>query len=325
MDYLISVIVPVYNVERYLSQCIDSLITQTYINLEIILVDDGSTDASGRICDQYKKRDSRIHVLHKANGGVSDARNYGLSIATGEYVGFVDSDDIIECDMYEILLKLCIKNHVKLSCTRYDVIEGKFSKSKKHKEKEMVLSSDEFLKYLILGDRNIKIATAVWSRLYHRDIVKNVEFPKGKSFGEEIVFNTKVIINAEKCIYTDKCLYHYRARNESISHSKEGNIFSKNTAFNLVDLYTEQIDFLALCRKKTLKKIACVKAYQHCLKIYSLSEDEEFCKLLWITLNKWKLSFYEIIFLPINFRERLFVLLKMMFPLTFKKIYQILF
>ena len=98
---LISVIVPVYNVEQYLDRCVCSILNQTYQNLEIILVDDGATDSSGRMCDEYAKRDERIKVVHKQNGGLSDARNAGLAAATGEYIGYVDSDDWIEPDMYE--------------------------------------------------------------------------------------------------------------------------------------------------------------------------------------------------------------------------------
>ena len=109
---LISIIVPVYNVEKYLSKCIDSIINQTYKNIEIILIDDGSTDSSGAICDKYALVDSRIHVLHIENSGVSNARNVGLNHATGDYIGFVDSDDYIEPNMYELLLEELIADDV---------------------------------------------------------------------------------------------------------------------------------------------------------------------------------------------------------------------
>ena len=112
MNSLISVIVPVYNVEDYLDRCIESIINQTYKNLEIILVDDGSTDSSGKKCDEYALRDGRIKVFHKENGGVSSARNMGLDIATGDYIGFVDSDDLLEHNMYEMLLNNAEKHNV---------------------------------------------------------------------------------------------------------------------------------------------------------------------------------------------------------------------
>ena len=103
---MISVIVPIYNVEQYLEQCLDSIISQTYSQLEIILVDDGSTDSSGQICDKYARKDERIVVIHKTNGGLSDARNAGISVATGEYISFIDSDDYIATDMYNKMIKI---------------------------------------------------------------------------------------------------------------------------------------------------------------------------------------------------------------------------
>ena len=112
---LISVIVPVYNVEKYLAKCIDSIIAQTYTNLEILLVDDGATDSSGAICDEYAQKESRIRVIHKENGGLSDARNRGIAEARGEYLGFIDSDDYIDVDMYELLYNLIQKYGVKIN------------------------------------------------------------------------------------------------------------------------------------------------------------------------------------------------------------------
>ena len=128
---LISVIIPIYNVEKFLSFCIDSIVNQTYKNLEIILVDDGSTDNSGKICDEYALKDNRIKVMHKQNGGVSSARNVGLNIAKGKYIGFVDSDDYVENDMFEILHNLIIKNNVDISCCNKFVFKkNKFTASK---------------------------------------------------------------------------------------------------------------------------------------------------------------------------------------------------
>ena len=239
MKYLISIIVPIHNVEKYVSQCIDSILKQTYKNLEIILIDDGSTDASGRICDQYKKMDPRIQVIHKTNSGVSDSRNYGLDIAKGDFVGFVDSDDWIEHDMYENLLKLCMKHRVKLACTGYVETENNDIQITASDKKELLLPCDDLLKYMIIGNGPMNVSNAVWSRLYRRDIIKDIRFPKSVSYGEEIVFNTKVLFNAEKCIYTDERLYHYRIRVGSITRSEKGNIFSSKTATNLMNIYKE--------------------------------------------------------------------------------------
>ncbi|MGZ5551627.1 MAG: glycosyltransferase family 2 protein, partial [Nitrososphaeraceae archaeon] len=124
----ISIIIPVYNGVKYLPKCIDSVLNQTYKNLEIILVDDGSTDESGKICDTYSLKDNRIKVVHKQNGGLSDARNTGLKIATSEYIGFVDSDDFIESDMYEILLKTLYAYDADIvQCASYKIIDEKIN------------------------------------------------------------------------------------------------------------------------------------------------------------------------------------------------------
>ena len=125
----ISVIVPIYNVEQYLYQCIDSIIAQTYTNLEIILVDDGSTDSSGEICDKYASVDCRIVVIHKKNGGLSEARNAGINVATGDYIGFVDSDDYIFPDTYRGMIEACENNNCEIAvCARDNFNENGFHK-----------------------------------------------------------------------------------------------------------------------------------------------------------------------------------------------------
>lgn len=122
----ISIIVPVYNVEKYLEKCVRSILAQTFTDFELILVDDGSPDSSGAMCDQFAKQDERVKVIHKENGGLSDARNAGIEIATGEYLGFIDSDDYIADDMYELLYTNIVKEDADLSiCGIYDVYEGK--------------------------------------------------------------------------------------------------------------------------------------------------------------------------------------------------------
>lgn len=119
MSAKISIIVPVYNIEKYIVRCIESILNQTYSNLEIILVDDGSTDSSGGICDEYAKKDDRIVVIHKVNGGLSDARNAGLKVVTGDYIGYVDGDDWIDSTMYEDMLSVMEAKDIKLSICRY--------------------------------------------------------------------------------------------------------------------------------------------------------------------------------------------------------------
>lgn len=213
---LISVIVPVYNVASYIRVCLDSICGQSYRNLEIILVDDGSTDASGRICDEYARRDSRIVVIHKQNGGLADARNAGLAAANGYYIGFVDSDDWIEESMYEKMYALCEEYHLDLIISCF-VEEGGYCNSTRRKftDKFILLDKESLLNYYILNNTQCFITNAVWDRLYKRTLLCGLNFPKGRNY-EDICYTTKAFLSAEKAGYIDAGLYHYRIRDDSI-------------------------------------------------------------------------------------------------------------
>lgn len=204
---LISIIVPVYNVEAYLDRCMESILKQTYERLEIILVDDGSTDSSGKKCDDYAKLDSRIKVIHKENGGLSDARNAGLELATGAYIGYVDSDDWIEPDMYERLYDACVENEAELAVCRY------FSEYQDRTEaggtgRTVSLTRDELLNIYISGHDEYVIYNSVWSKLFKRELVADMIFPKGRN-SEDIMYTTRAFCRLEKAVYLDRCLYHY--------------------------------------------------------------------------------------------------------------------
>lgn len=204
---LISIIVPVYNVEKYLDRCMQSILQQTYQRLEIILVDDGSTDSSAQKCDSYARRDSRVTVIHKQNGGLSDARNAGLEAASGAYIGYVDSDDWIEPDMYERMYRACVENDAQLAVCRYfneyrDRTESGGSGS------VVSLSRDELLKIYIGGDDAYVIYNSVWSKLFKRDLVEGMVFPKGRN-SEDIMYTTRAFCRAHKAVYLDSSFYHY--------------------------------------------------------------------------------------------------------------------
>lgn len=215
---LISIIVPVYNVEEYLPRCVDSILAQTYKNLEIILVDDGTKDASDKICDAYAARDSRIKVIHKENGGLSSARNAGIDIARGEYLGFVDSDDWIEPEMYETLLSLAQKYDVKLVCGgRYD-----FSSRRNEKtiglcpEKEEVISGMELLGRTFTWQN---CDSAAWDKLYHRSLFETIRYPEGL-VNEDVAVFYKLAELVDRAAMCDKPLYNYFHRPGSITYSK---------------------------------------------------------------------------------------------------------
>lgn len=215
MENLISVIVPIYNVENYIHKCIDSIINQTYRNLEIILVDDGSPDNCGKICDEYALKDCRIKVIHKKNGGLSDARNAGIDISTGEYLGFVDSDDYIDTDMYSVLLKNLKDNDADIStCGRIIVTEGNETPSFKNNE-TVCLSSHDAIKDLFLFNNNV--CHAAWDKLYKREMFSEIRFPLGRLF-EDAAIMYQVFENARKIVSTKKQMCYYIQRQGSISN-----------------------------------------------------------------------------------------------------------
>ena len=211
---LISVIVPVYNVEQYLEKCVNSIINQTYKNLEIILVDDESTDSSGELCDKLAGKDDRIIVIHKKNGGVSDARNYGIEKAKGNYIGFVDSDDFIDEEMYEKLYEVLIKEDADVvECGFKIVYPNKielFTEQKYYK----VCNKEEYLEEFLIIE---KIFGSVWTKLIKSDIAKKVTFPVDK-INEDAYYSYNLIENANKFIIFDKPYYNYFMRKNSITN-----------------------------------------------------------------------------------------------------------
>lgn len=211
---LISVIVPCYKVERYLPRCIDSLLRQTYKNLEVILVDDGSPDRSGEICDTYAKKDSRILVIHKANGGLSDARNVGIDRAKGEWITFVDSDDFVSDDYVDILFHLVAQYGCECSvCPFLPFKEGDESvvdNAAKHQEYMQSRKAVEQMFYQKKFDNNAH------SKLFHKRLFESgIRFPKGIIF-EDLAITYKLLLISNGVAYTDARLYHYLLREDSI-------------------------------------------------------------------------------------------------------------
>lgn len=213
---LISMIVPVYNVEQYIEKCLESIINQTYNNIEIILIDDGSTDKSGIICDNYSKIDNRIKVFHKKNGGLSDARNFGIKKSKGKYITFIDSDDSIESDYIEYLYNLIKKYDVKLSICAYTVVTDnkKYNIGKNYKEK--LMDKKECLKRL-LCEHGFTVSAC--AKLYSIELFKNVIFPPNK-LCEDNGTIYKTIMKCPYVAYGDESKYNYYKRSNSIMNSK---------------------------------------------------------------------------------------------------------
>ena len=209
---MISVIVPVYNVEKYLERCVKSIAAQTYKDLEILLIDDGSTDKSGKMCDDFQQTDSRIKAFHKQNGGLSDARNYGIEHSAGEFISFVDSDDYIDEKMLETLHRLITENDADLAvCSAMDVFEGKEVTQVKE-IKEFNLNKVESYKYMLRGDG----IPSACNKLYKRQTVGDIRFPVGKLY-EDGFFTPQILKKVEKTAVTSKPMYYYFRRADSIT------------------------------------------------------------------------------------------------------------
>ena len=217
-ENLISVVVPVYNVEQFLPRCVDSILAQTYQNLEIILVDDGSPDGCGDICDAYAAKDDRVKVIHKTNGGLSSARNAGIEAATGEYLAFVDSDDWIEPEMYGHMLGLMTKYDAKLVCAgRYDV-SGKTGERAVGlcPKKEECISAEEMVGRIFLWDG---CDSSACDKLYHRSLLETFRYPEGKVC-EDVPVTYKIVLQAGNAVLCDRPFYNYYHRPGSISTEK---------------------------------------------------------------------------------------------------------
>lgn len=217
MNSLISVIVPIYNVEKYLKKCVDSIINQTYKNLEIILVDDGSPDNCPKICDEYAKQDNRIKVIHKENGGLSDARNAGIEIATGQYISFVDSDDYIAEDMLDDMITRIINDKSDLVSAGVVWVDELGNEIRTSTVSENALLNTEQSMTEIINDGKLK--QHVWNKLYRFDLIKDIPFNKGK-YHEDVFWSYQVIGKAEKISVEKNSYYYYVQRSESIMGEK---------------------------------------------------------------------------------------------------------
>lgn len=206
---MISVIVPVYNVDPYLRKCLDSIVNQTYWDLEILVIDDGSTDGSGKICEEYK-RDKRVKVLHTENRGLSCARNLGLDEAKGEWIGFVDSDDWIEPDMYEVLLKEALE-------TGADIVEcGVFKeypdKTVEHPRPDRVMHKTEAIQALV----NRELSNSVWNKIWDKACFSSIRFPEGRIY-EDVAITYRVFDSVDTICSISECKYHYLQREKSLT------------------------------------------------------------------------------------------------------------
>ena len=212
----ISIIIPVYGVEDCLEKCLDSVINQTYKNLEIILIDDGSKDNCPKICDEYAKKDNRIKVIHKENGGISDTRNVGLDAATGDYIGFVDSDDYIKEDMFEVMCDLIETYNADMSIVSFfEIRKGKIIDARDSGDL-FVMTKEEAIKEIL---KDTKIQSYPWNKLYKKELFDGVRYPVGKNF-EDIATTLLLFEKSNRVVLKEQPEYYYVRRNESITENR---------------------------------------------------------------------------------------------------------
>lgn len=244
---LVSIIVPVYNVEKYLKRCIESLCNQTYENIEIILVDDGSTDSSGMICDQYKKKDRRVKVIHKLNGGLSDARNKGMEIASAQWITFVDSDDYVSLSYISNLIEAVMNENADMAITNLKkTYSDKTEKYITDVKSVVCLSKNQALEDYFYG----KLPAYAWGKIYKKDTLMKFPFPKDKIYEDAHVFH-KIIDDCERIACVDAVDYYYYQRFNSIANCQYS---SRN-----MSLLEADINAIEYVKKKKLK---CIKAVQ---------------------------------------------------------------
>lgn len=240
MEKLISIIVPVYNVEKYLQKCIESLLNQTYKNIEIILIDDGSTDKSGEICDRYAKTDERIRVVHKKNAGVAAARNDALDMVNGDYITFVDSDDFINEEYCEIFINTLVKNDADIAiCQLYQFVEGESIKNDTNELVQNVYSRDEAIFNLISVGRFYE---CIGGKIFSKRLFEKVRFPLGRRYEDASILH-ELYFNAKATVVINKKYYYYLQQ-------RDGSIMAS------YDLSKQKDNYLFLCdRFEYLKNV----------------------------------------------------------------------
>lgn len=260
---LVSVIIAAYNIEDYLPRCMDSLLAQTYRPMEIILVDDGSTDRTAAICDRYENEYEWVKVIHRKNGGLSAARNSGLNIAQGDFIGYVDGDDWIEPEMYEAMVNACIETGAQIAACNYREI-GEGGEEVHPSGRRLELNMREAMDLFINGNSQPCIYNSVWSKLYDRETIKDLRFVEGKS-SEDIMYTTWAIAKAQKCVLIDEAYYNYVVdRSGSIMNVK----LAERRFQDEIPFWKEQIGYLYGLGEQELARKASYRFYRRLLDYY---------------------------------------------------------
>lgn len=254
----VSIIVPVYNMEKYLKKCVDSLINQKLNEIEIILVDDGSKDNSPKICEELAEKDKRIIVIHKENGGLSDARNEGLKLATGDYIGFVDSDDYVSINMYKEMYNIALELDCDIvSCDIYEVKNNCLSERKINILENNVIDHTAMIG-ILENSNTTNILWFVCRNLYKANLLKdnNIYFSMETPIGEDSVFNLKAFYNCKRYCHINQYFYYYVQNPNSITNTR----FKSKLLYSLNNIYKEKVLFV---NNSTISEIFLKDLYKY--------------------------------------------------------------
>lgn len=266
----ISVIVTAYNIEQYLPRCMDSLLAQTVQGLEIIVVDDGSADKTPDICEEYAGKSENIRVIHQKNGGPSAARNAGVKIAGGDYIGYVDGDDWVEPDMYEKMLGACLETGAEIAICAYRAV-GEGAEEIHPTGNIVELTREEALELYISGHPQYHIYHSVWSKLFHRRVLADITFPEGRK-SEDIMYTTWALTRASKCVFLDTPYYNYMVdRNTSIMNSR----LHERRFTDEIPFWKEQMAYLESLGMHELAQKAAYQFYRRMLFYYEDFRDKK--------------------------------------------------
>lgn len=309
----ISVIIPVYNSEKYLSKCLESVLKQTYKNIEIILIDDGSTDESGLICDDYSNKDERIRVIHTENVGVSHARNVGLENATGDLISFIDSDDELENNMFEVLVNIKQKYNADMSHCGYKRVDefGNFIKNVCGTHAVLIQDNVETITNMLGG---VYFTGGLWNKLYSYSVVKNIRFAEELKNNEDILFNVLAIQNCRKIVFIDECKYIYYEHTLSACNTinKEKQIADSLKATELM---------MKNCCNEKLRKIYFQRYFSQKLNLYKNIVAEGNSKADRKSLKEWIKRNHE--GMLNGFKSKLNYMILMYFPHIYILIYKL--
>lgn len=301
MKVLVSIIIPIYNVEKYLEKCIKSIINQTYRNLEIILINDGSTDESAKICEAYKELDNRIIFINKKNGGAASAKNEGLKVAKGDYITFVDSDDFVELDMIEYMVNTIKKYNSDIVQCSFTNLYKNTEKFKQDKIIEQKIGSKDFLElFLTKWDSSL-----FWNKLFKREVIENVFFKEGRCIDDEF-FTYKCVINSKSIVTSNKIVYNYRMRKSGVMKSERS---QKQILKDRVDYLYERYELVRKIYKDLDKSFL-----EHLLTYYLIISKDYYVneKLLDYMKNNLKSIKVKIITSNIDIRIKMQILRFMM-------------